>query len=187
MLTKDGQPAEGSRCGFPGRPPGQATARRSHPGNNVPIVYQVEMPGDMIYITPSIAIREDEIQEHFIRAPGPGGQNVNKVATAVQLRFDVAGSSALPDDVRARLARLAGRRMTQDGTLIIQARRFRTQERNRQDAMEQLIRLIRQAARSPKPRHKTRPTPASRQRRLEAKRRRSETKRQRRPISRFDE
>jgi ribosome-associated protein len=137
----------------------------------------------MIYITPNIAIEEREIQEEFVRSSGPGGQNVNKLATAVQLRFDVGNSPSLPDDVRERLIRLAGRRMTEGGVLIIDARRFRTQERNRQDAMDRLVQLMRQAAVRPKPRRKTRPTGASRMRRLESKRHRGKTKRMRRPIS----
>ena len=137
----------------------------------------------MIYITPTISIEEREIQEEFIRSSGPGGQNVNKVATAVQLRFDVGNSSSLPDDVRERLIRLAGRRVTEGGVLIIDARRFRTQERNRQDAMDRLLQLIRKATEKPKPRRKTRPTVASKMRRLETKRTRGKTKRMRRPIS----
>ncbi len=136
----------------------------------------------MIQITPAIAIDEGEIQEEFIRASGPGGQNVNKVATAVQLRFDVAHSPSLPDDVRQRLARLAGRRMTEEGVLIIEARRFRTQARNRQDAVDRLVALIRKAAEKPRPRRKTSPTPASKRQRLEDKHRRGEIKRLRRSI-----
>ena len=136
----------------------------------------------MIRVTAGISIDEREVQEEFIRASGPGGQNVNKVATAVQLRFDAAGSASLPDDVRERLARLAGRRMTKDGVLVIDARRYRTQERNRQDAMDRLIELIRKAARKPKPRRRTKPTLASKRRRLATKRRRSETKRMRRAV-----
>jgi len=136
----------------------------------------------MIHITPNIAIDESEIQLEFIRASKPGGQKVNKVATAVQLRFDVGNSPSLPDDVRERLVRLAGRRITQDGVLIIRAERFRTQDRNRQDAIDRLIALIRKAAATPKPRRKTRPTLASKRRRLESKRRRGETKRARRPV-----
>jgi ribosome-associated protein len=136
----------------------------------------------MIQVTPAIFIDENEIQEHFIRSSGPGGQNVNKVATAVQLRFNVAGSLSLPHDVRERLVRLAGRRVTEGGILIIEARRFRTQEQNRRDAMDRLIRLIQTAAEKPKPRRKTRPTVASKKRRLDTKHRRSETKSRRRPV-----
>jgi ribosome-associated protein len=134
----------------------------------------------MIKITPAISIEESEIQESFVRASGPGGQNVNKVATAVQLRFDVKNSPSLPPDIRQRLIRLAGRRVTEEGELIIEAKRFRTQERNRADAMDRLIQLIRQAAQKPKPRCKTNPSLESKRRRLEAKRRRAEIKRLRR-------
>ena len=133
----------------------------------------------MIRITRNITLDESELQEEFVRASGPGGQNVNKVATAVQLRFDVARSPSLPDDVRDRLVRLAGRRLTENGVLIIDARRFRTQERNRQDAMNRLIELLRQAAKKPIPRRRTKPTLASKRRRLAAKRRRGEIKRRR--------
>jgi ribosome-associated protein len=131
----------------------------------------------MIPITSSIAINESELQESFIRASGPGGQNVNKLATAVQLRFDVRGSPSLPDDVRARLARLAGKRLTREGVLVITAQRHRTQERNRSDALARLVELIRQAAVAPKPRRPTKPTLASRRRRLEGKKRRAGVKR----------
>ena len=130
----------------------------------------------MIRITRSISIGEGELEERFIRASGPGGQNVNKLATAVQLRFDVRGSPNLPDDVRARLERLAGRRLTREGVLVITAQRHRTQERNRQDALDRLVELIRQAAVPPIPRRPTRPTAGSRERRLESKKRRSSIK-----------
>jgi ribosome-associated protein len=138
--------------------------------------------GDVIYITRTIAIDEREIHQAFIRASGPGGQNINKVSTAVQLRFDVGRSPSLPEGVRERLMHLAGRRITDEGILIIDARRFRTQERNRQDAIDRLVTLIRRAAEKPKPRRKTKPPLISKRRRLEAKRRRGETKRLRRPV-----
>ena len=130
----------------------------------------------MIQITRTIKIDESEIQEHFIRASGPGGQNVNKVATTVQLRFDVANSRSLPDEVRKRLISLSGNRITGGGILIIEARRFRTQRRNREDATERLVKLIRRAAQRPQIRRKTRPTLASKERRLESKQRSSKTK-----------
>ena len=133
----------------------------------------------MIPITPDISIDDSAIEERFIRASGPGGQNVNKVATAVQLRFDVASAASLPGDVRARLVRLAGRRMTTEGVLVIEARRYRTRERNRADALARLTALIRRAAEPPKPRRKTRPPRASKARRLETKRRRGTVKRTR--------
>ena len=133
-----------------------------------------------IRITASIALAEDELDETFVRAPGPGGQNVNKLATAVQLRFDVARSPSLPEDVRARLVRLAGRRVTGEGVLVIEAHRFRTQNRNREDARARLFELIRAASVAPKVRRNTRPTAASRERRLQEKRARGEVKRGRR-------
>ncbi|UCH10092.1 MAG: aminoacyl-tRNA hydrolase [Fidelibacterota bacterium] len=131
----------------------------------------------MIQITPDIAIRESEIREEYIRASGPGGQNVNKVATAVQLRFNVPHSPSLPEDVKQRLYKLAGKRINADGVLIIQAKRFRTQSRNRDDAMDRLVSLIKRATKSPRQRIKTSPTRASQERRLEDKRRRGEIKR----------
>src|SRR6266542_6191689 len=130
----------------------------------------------MIRITPSISIAERELEEHFIRASGPGGQNVNKLASAVQLRFDVRRSPSLPDDVRARLERLAGRRLTREGVLVISAQRHRTQERNREDARERLFDLIRRAAVAPRVRRPTKPTAGARERRLESKKRRGTIK-----------
>ena len=136
----------------------------------------------MIYITKDISIDEKEIREEFVRASGPGGQNVNKVSTAVQLRFDVKHSPSLPGEVRERLMRIAGKRMTSEGVLIIDARRFRHQERNRQDALNRLMELIRQAARRPRIRHKTKPTLESKLKRLDAKRRHAEKKRLRQGV-----
>jgi len=130
----------------------------------------------MIRITDDIAIDDSEISESFVRASGPGGQNVNKLSTAVQLRFDVRRSPSLPDDVRERLERLAGRRLTRDGVLVITAQRFRTQERNRDDAVARLVELIRAATVRPVKRRPTRPTFASKVRRLEGKKRRGDVK-----------
>jgi ribosome-associated protein len=130
----------------------------------------------MIRINDTISIDDGEISETFIRSSGPGGQNVNKLATAVQLRFDVRHSPSLSHEVRARLERLAGKRLTRDGVLVITAQRHRTQERNRDDALERLIELIRAAAVRPTPRRPTRPTLGSKVRRLEGKKRRAGVK-----------
>ena len=140
----------------------------------------------MIRITHSIAIDEGELDESFVRASGPGGQNVNKLSSAVQLRFDVRHSPNLPPDVRARLERLAGSRLTREGVLIISGQRHRTQERNRQDARDRLVALIRQAAVVPVKRRKTKPTRASREKRIESKKRRGNIKGLRRAKPSFE-
>ena len=129
----------------------------------------------MLQVTPTIAIDEYELQEEFFRASGPGGQNINKVSTAVRLRFNV-NSPSIPDSVRERLISLAHGRVTEEGILIVEARRFRTQGANRKDAVGRLLELIRKAAQEPQIRHKTRPTLGSKVRRLKTKHRRAETK-----------
>lgn len=136
----------------------------------------------MIRVAPGILVDESEIQVRFVRASGPGGQNVNKVATAAELRFDVAASRSLPAEIKSRLARLAGRRMSSRGILVLDARRHRSAERNRQEAVRRLVELVRRAAEPPKVRRATRPTAASRLRRLAAKRRRSDVKGLRRDV-----
>jgi ribosome-associated protein len=140
----------------------------------------------MIRVTANIALDEREISEDFVRASGPGGQNVNKLSTAVQLRFDVRHSPSLPSDVRVRLERLAGSRLTRDGVVIITAQRHRTPGRNRQDALDRLLDLIRQAAVAPVKRRPTKPTRASRERRIEGKKRRAGVKRLRHSKPSFD-
>lgn len=140
----------------------------------------------MIQITPLLAIRESCLQLTFTGASGPGGQNVNKVATAVQLRFDIQACEDLPPAVRARLTVLGGSRVSRDGVLIIDARRFRTQEQNRADAVARLVALIRRATRTPKVRRWTRPTAAARRKRLASKHRRALLKETRRPVGRND-
>ncbi len=140
----------------------------------------------MIRITDQISIDESEIEENFVRSSGPGGQNVNKLSTAVQLRFDVRASPSLPNDVALRLMRLAGRRITKDGVLVLIAQNHRTQERNRAEAQDRLVALIQEAAVRPTPRRATKPTKASKLRRIEGKKRRSGIKDMRQKKHSFD-
>ena len=133
----------------------------------------------MIQITPSIQIDERELQLEYVRASGPGGQNVNKVATAVQLRFDITNSSSLASDIKGRLIQLAGNRVNADGILMIEAKRFRTQEANREDAIQRFVELVRRSIVPPKPRRKTKPTSASKEKRLKEKKQRGEIKKER--------
>lgn len=141
----------------------------------------------MIRVTPSISIDESELSFEFVRASGPGGQNVNKVATAVQLRFDAARTRAFGEEVFERLRRVAGSRMTREGVVVITAQRYRTQERNREDAIDRLVRMVARAAYPPRPRKKTKPTRASQERRIEEKKRRGEKKRARGAVRRDDD
>lgn len=141
----------------------------------------------MIFVTPKISIKKKEVKQSFIHASGPGGQNINKVATAVQLRFDVFNTPSLPDDVKERLVHIAGKRITGDGILIIIAKRFRKQESNRRDAINRLVNLIRKAVEKPKQRYKTKSTKESVFRRLDSKHQRSEIKKLRKPVSQVDD
>ena len=140
-------------------------------------------PRMAIRVNDRITLADDEVSEQFVRSPGPGGQNVNKLATAVQLRFDARGSRSLPEDVRERLLELAGTRATKHGEIVISAHRFRNRERNREDALERLVALVRRAAVAEKPRRPTQPSPAAKRRRLEDKRRRSQLKHARQRLS----
>jgi ribosome-associated protein len=145
------------------------------------------MPGEMIEINDRVTIDESELQLDFIRSSGPGGQNVNKVSSGVQLRYDVKNSPSLPEDIRIRLMHQAHNRITQDGILILEAKQYRTQEQNRQAAIERLVELIRQVSKKPKIRKRTKPSRESNRKRLEAKRHRGQIKRLRRPNSPYDE
>jgi ribosome-associated protein len=136
----------------------------------------------MIRVTASVTLDDSELDLKFVRSSGPGGQHVNKVATAVQLRFDVLDSPSLPDEVRDRLITLAGNRISDDGVLTIEARRYRSQSRNREDAVERLVDLVRRASVKPKKRRATKPSANAKKRRLDEKRRRSSTKRGRRRV-----
>ena len=141
----------------------------------------------MIQVTPHIQLHDRDLTFEFIRASGPGGQNVNKVSTAVQLRFDARQSNSLSPEIFLRLRRLAGKRITEDGVLIIQARRYRSQEKNRQDAIQRLVALIQKATQKPKPRKKTRPTRASKERKRAAKQQRGRLKKTRQRVLRTDD
>ena len=140
----------------------------------------------MLEVSPTLTIEDSELEERFVRASGPGGQNVNKVATAVELRFDAANSPKISDDVRERLRVIAGTRMTADGVLVIDARRHRTQAQNREDARVRLADLLRQALLKPKRRRKTKPSKASVEKRVQSKKRRAETKRRRGRVADHD-
>ena len=140
----------------------------------------------MIKITDDIAIGEEEIKFKFVRSSGPGGQNVNKVSTAVQLRFNVVDSPTLPSDIRSRLMVLAGNRITEEGILVIDAQQYSTQERNRQAAIDRFVNIIKEASIPPKVRRKTKPSAGSKKRRLESTRRRSEVKQSRKSVKDFD-
>ena len=140
----------------------------------------------MIYVSEDLAIDESELEVKFVRSGGPGGQHVNKVATAVQLRFDAGGSPSLPEDVRRRVVELAGNRISYDGIVTIEANRFRSQKRNREDAVERLLELLRRAAEKPKERRATKPSKRATRRRLDDKRHRSAMKEQRRPVHNED-
>jgi ribosome-associated protein len=141
----------------------------------------------MIPVTSDIILNDNELRFSFIHASGPGGQHINKVATAVQLRFNITNSPALPEDIKSRLITLGGKRITGDGELIITARRFRTQERNKQDAIKRLTSLVRKASTKPKPRYKATPTKASIEKRLKTKQHRKEVKQRRQSVDPFED